>query len=93
MKTHLKTKFINNIWITGIFNGDEIIGRTAIINNEEKVVLVTESASVNIVLYSEIQSICKINFVDKTKKQNNNLSRQSVMESFKLNLNKLYTQN
>lgn len=93
MATESKTKFIPDIWITGTFNNNEIIGRTFYIGNKERVIVITDEATSLVLDYADIKDICKINFVDKTKKQKSNLSRKSVTESFKLNLSQKFTQN
>lgn len=94
MATESKTKFIPDIWITGTFNNNEIIGRTFFMSNKERVIVITDDATSLVLNYSDINNICKINFVDKTKKQKvNNLAQKSLIESFKLNILKTVTQN
>ena len=82
----MKTKFINNILITGTYNGEEVIGRTCFLNNKESVVVIDESARTLIINYHDLKDICKINFVDKTKKQTTKLPQKSAMQSIKIAL-------
>ncbi len=89
-----KTKFINDIWICGNYQNMMIIGRTTIIKNKEMVVFVSENSTISTVEYSEIKNISKLNILDNSK--NNNFKKsetKSIIESFKVNIQKNYNNN
>lgn len=63
-------KFVNNIWITGIHNNKEVVGRTCILNGNNMVTIVTEEALPLIIDFKEIKNLFKIGFVTKPKLEN-----------------------
>ena len=64
-----KTKFFPNIWITAVYENENIIGRTCYINNRQSVVLVTENANTKVINYYELDKICKLNFTVKQQQE------------------------
>jgi len=70
---------VENIWITGKFNNKEIIGRSYIHNNKKMIAIINEDAIISVVDYNEIENICKINFIDKTKENSQKITDKSNM--------------
>lgn len=81
-----KIKFINNIWITGIYNNKEIIGRCVVMNGKNSVTIVDEEGIPSIVLFTEIKNLFKINLINKIDKLTNN---QKQINTNLLTVNKL----
>lgn len=76
------TIFYENIWIIGIYEDKEIIGRTCIHNGKKMVTIVNENAIPGIILFSSILDVGKITFLDKKKETKiikNPINKQSLI--------------
>lgn len=90
-----KTKFFVNIWVTGTYNNQSIIGRTCVINGINSIVLITEDAFTKVIQYDELSNISKLTF--NKQKSNNKLSTKNqllpISELLFQTLNKFEIQN
>lgn len=59
-KENTKYRFINNIWIIGFYKDQRVVGRTAIIENEEVISIVNEDSKALIVKFSAIKQPNKL---------------------------------
>ena len=82
METNIKTKFINNIWVTGIYENNEVIGRTCLHNNINMVTIIDKNAIPLIIHYDKLKNICKITFVNKTKTNNKIVNNKKFISDF-----------
>jgi hypothetical protein len=57
MLTKNKTKFINDIWVTGYYEGLKVIGRTYMFREQQMVAIVTEISTINDIQFSELQEV------------------------------------
>lgn len=62
MEIHRSYRFEPDVWIKGIYRGNEIIGRTFTQNNKNLVVIIDSIALSRIVKFELIQNIKKFNF-------------------------------
>ena len=62
MNIQRKYKFEGGVWLTGLYNGKEIMGRTFTQSNINYVSIVTELAFITIVEFEKIKNLKKINF-------------------------------
>jgi len=56
-----------NVWITGMYNNFQIIGRTCIVNNKQMIMCIDENSSPKLINFNDVINLGKINFIEKSK--------------------------
>jgi len=63
MGTQPKKKFINEIWVTGLYRDREILGRTYRHNGQNWIILITDGGRSLIVPYEAVSNLMKITII------------------------------
>ncbi|MET3115481.1 hypothetical protein AAKU52_003230 [Pedobacter sp. CG_S7] len=63
MGTQPKKKFINEIWVTGLYRDREVLGRTYRHSRQNWIILITDDGKSLIVPYEAVSNIMKISII------------------------------